>query len=150
MTTPSELQPQKGIAVPDQPRSDIQKVEKGGPAAVPEHTRAGPVYSPAVDIFENDSSITVLADLPGVKASDLKIDLRESVLTLTARITIPEAPTEVNLLREYESGVFFRQFTIGEMIEQSKIDAKLTDGVLRLELPKSERARPRQIAVRTE
>ncbi len=136
--------------MPNQSRPDIQKMDKESVVAVPEHTRPGAVYSPAVDIFESDSSITVLADLPGVKAADLKIDLRENMLTLTARVTTPEAGAEVNVLREYDSGVFFRQFILGETIEQAKIDAKLTDGVLRLELPKLERARPRQIAIRTE
>jgi HSP20 family protein len=128
--------------------SNIQKTEKGG-VAVPEQTRPGPVYAPAVDIFENDSSITVLADMPGVKAQDLKIDLRESVLTLTGRVSPPESPNEANVLREYDTGTFFRQFTLSETIDQPKIDARLSDGVLRLELPKVERAKPRQIAVRT-
>jgi len=108
----------------------IQKPEKTSGPTVPEQTRPGPVYSPAVDIFENDHSITVLADMPGVKAADLEIDLRESVLTLTGRVTSPETSEESNVLRE------------------GKIDAQLTDGVLRLELPKVEKARPRQITVR--
>jgi HSP20 family molecular chaperone IbpA len=113
-----------------------------------EQTRPGPVYSPATDIFENAHSITVLADMPGVKAEDLQIDLRESVLTLTGRVTAPEKPSESVVLREYDSGVFFRRFTLSETIDQSKIDAKLADGVLRLELPKVEKARPRQITVK--
>lgn len=115
----------------------------------PEQMRSGTVYLPAFDIFETDSSITVLADMPGVKAKDLKVDLRESVLTLTGLVTPPESVGETNVLREYESATFFRQFTLGETIEQSKIDAKLTDGVLRVELPKAERARPQRITVRT-
>ncbi len=131
-------------------RTEIQKAEKAGLPAVPEQTRTGPVYSPAVDIFENDNSITVLADMPGVKAQDLRIDLRESVLTLAGRVTSVESANEVDVLREYQTGTYFRQFTLSETVEQAKIDAKLTDGVLRLELPKVERARPRQIAVRTD
>jgi HSP20 family protein len=130
-------------------RTDIQKSEDDSISARPEQTRSGPVYTPAVDIFENDSTITVLADMPGVKANDLKIDLRESVLTLTGRASVPDTSNELHVLREYEPGLFFRQFTVGEMIEQSKIDAQLRDGILRLELPKAERARPRQIAVRS-
>jgi HSP20 family protein len=130
-------------------RTEIQRAEKSGVPAVPEQTRSGAVYSPPVDIFENDNSITVLADMPGVKAQDLKIDLRESVLTLTARVTAPEGPNESEVLTEYRSGTFFRQFTLSETINQTGIDAKLTDGVLRLELPKVEKARPRQITVRT-
>ena len=131
-------------------RTEIQKTEKAGVPAVPEQTRPGPVYSPPVDIFENDNSITVLADMPGVKAQELKIDLRESVLTLTGRVTPPEDERELDVLREYQTGTFFRQFTLSETIDQAKIDAKLTDGVLRLELPKVEKARPRQITVRTD
>ena len=131
-------------------RTDIEKAEKAGVPTVPEQTRPGAVYSPSVDIFENDNAITVLADMPGVKAEDLKIDLRESVLTLTGRVTPPDNPKESDVLREYQSGTFFRQFTLSETIDQAKIDAKLTDGVLRLELPKVEKARPRQITVRTD
>ena len=129
-------------------RTEIQKSEKGVPT-VAEQTRSGPLYSPAVDIFENDNSITVLADMPGVKAQDLQIDLRESVLTLTGRVSTPETPTESDVLREYRSGTFFRQFTLAEIVDQARIDAKLADGVLRLELPKVEKAKPRQITVRT-
>jgi HSP20 family protein len=130
-------------------RTEIQKADEAGVPTVAEQTRPGPVYSPAVDIFENDNSITVLADMPGVSAQDLQIDLRESVLTLTGRVTISEGRSESDVLREYGSGTFFRQFTLSETIDQAGIDAKLTDGVLRLELPKVEKAKPRQITVRT-
>jgi HSP20 family molecular chaperone IbpA len=130
-------------------RTEIQNTEKAGAATVPEQTRPGPVYTPAVDIFENDNAITVLADMPGVKAQDLKIDLRESVLTLTGRVAPEDGAEETDVLREYQTGTYFRQFTLSETIDQAKIDAKLSDGVLRLELPKIEKARPRQITVRT-
>jgi HSP20 family protein len=129
--------------------SNIQGTEKTGAPNVPEQTRPGAVYSPSVDIFESESSITVLADMPGVKAQDLKIDLRESVLTLTGPVTAAASEKESAVLREYQSGTFFRQFTLSETIDQSKIDAQLSDGVLRLELPKVAKAQPRQITVRT-
>jgi HSP20 family protein len=128
---------------------DVQKTEASNVGATPEQTRTGPVYSPAVDIFENDSAITLLADMPGVKASDLAIDLRENVLTLTGRVTAHRTAKESNVLSEYRPGTFVRQFTLSETIDQPKIDAQLTDGVLRLELPKVEKARPRQITVRS-
>jgi HSP20 family protein len=130
-------------------RTDLRKADKPSVPAVPEQTRPGAVYSPPSDIFEDDNVITVLADMPGVKAQDLKIDLRENVLTLTGRATPLEGQNEMVILREYEPGTFFRQFMLSETIDQSKIDAKLSDGVLRLELPKVEKAKPRQIAVRT-
>jgi HSP20 family molecular chaperone IbpA len=145
----SALKKQEETAMAREPRTDIQKAENEGMATVPERTRPGPVYSPAVDIFENDASITVLADMPGVKADDLNIDLRESVLSLTGRVTSTGNTKQTDVLREYQTGTFFRQFTLSETIDQAKIDAKLTNGVLRLELPKLEKARPRQITVRT-
>jgi len=131
-------------------RTDIQKIEKAGVPTVTEQTRPGPVYSPSVDIFEQDDSITVLADMPGVKPQDLEIDLRERVLTLTARVASANGSKESEVLREYESGTFFRQFTLSETIDQAKIDARLADGVLRLELPKVDKARPRKITVRAD
>ena len=131
-------------------RTDIQKVDKAGVPTVPERTRSGVVYSPSVDIFENDDSITVLADMPGVRAQNLEIDLRERVLTITGAVTSPDHSKESDVLREYESGTFFRQFTLSETIDQAKIDARLADGVLRVELPKVEKARPRKITVRSD
>jgi HSP20 family molecular chaperone IbpA len=128
--------------------TEIQKSDKSSVSAVPEQTRPGPVYQPSVDIFENENSLTLLADMPGVKADDLKIDLRENVLTLTGHVSSRETNEEHDVLREYSPGTFFRQFTLSEAIDQAKIDAKLADGVLRLELPKVEKAKPRQITVR--
>lgn len=129
-------------------RTEIQKSEHGGVPTGPEHTRQGPVFTPAVDIFENENSITVLADMPGVKGEDLNIDLRESVLTLSGRVAPAEGSSETPVLREYQAGTYYRQFTLAESIDQAKIDAKLTEGVLRLELPKIEKAKPRQVTVR--
>ena len=130
-------------------RADLRKQDAPGSGARPEQTRPGPVFLPAVDIFESDRSITVLADMPGVKAEDLSIDLRESVLTLNGAVKRPRKTGETDVLREFATGTFFRQFNLSEAVDQSKIDAKLVDGVLRLELPKVERAQPRQITVRT-
>lgn len=127
---------------------DLQKAETSYLAGHPEQTRPGPVHLPVVDIFEDDNRITILADMPGVTTQELKIDLRENVLTLSGHVPNSESATETNLLREYQPGTYFRQFTLSEVIDQSKIDARLSQGVLRLELPKVERAKPRQITVK--
>jgi HSP20 family molecular chaperone IbpA len=129
--------------------NELQKADKSNVPAAPEQTYTGPVYTPAVDIYESDDRISLLADMPGVKAKDLKIDLRDNVLTLSGRVDAPEGANEASVLCEYGSGTYFRQFTLSEAIDQSKIDAKLNDGVLHLELPKAERAKPRQISVKT-
>jgi HSP20 family protein len=114
-----------------------------------EQTKPGPTFTPAVDIFETDQEINVLADMPGVKAKDLTIDLRDDVLSLYGEVDAPEGPREVDVLREYETGKYLRQFTLPEVIDQSKIEADLKDGVLRLRLPKVEPAKPRKITVKT-
>jgi HSP20 family protein len=111
-----------------------------------EPTRPGAVFSPAVDIFETSEAITVLADMPGVKADGLTIDLRESVLSIDGRVA-EVTGEEHAVLREYETGSFRREFKLTKLIDQAKIDALLRDGVLRLTLPKAEAARPRKIEV---
>jgi len=122
-----------------------QKTEVSTPA---EQTTPGAVFSPAVDIFETDKDINLLADLPGVKSDDLKIDLRDSVLTLSGDIAPSEGPDEKDIFVEYEVGKYYRQFTLSEEIDQNKIEAELKDGVLRLVLPKAEKAVPKKITVK--
>ena len=123
-----------------------EKAELMGPT---EHTKPGVTFTPEVDIFETQSEITLLADLPGVKAEDLVIDLRENILTLDGYVRSSIQDDEVEVLSEYRIGKYYRQFNLSEIIDQSKIDAELKDGVLRLTLPKAEAAKPRKIAVRT-
>jgi HSP20 family protein len=112
-----------------------KKTEVTTPA---EQTRPGLVFTPAADIFETEKEITLLADVPGVKARDLNIDLHENVLTLDG-----------DVIREYRTGKYYRQFALSQLIDQAKIDADLKDGVLRLRLPKVEAAAPRKIAVKS-
>lgn len=126
-----------------------QELQKREAQDLAEQTREGRVFTPNADIFERDEVITVLADMPGVTPGNLTIDLREGVLTLTGRVESPQSPKEEEVLREYEVGTFFRQFALPEAVDQAKIDARLTDGVVRLELPKAEAARPRRITVKT-
>lgn len=127
---------------------EIQAKEKQEVSVPAEQTKPGPVFTPAVDIFETEKEITLLADLPGVKSDELNIDLRDNVLTLTGDVTPWEGAEEEDLLIEYEIGRYFRQFTLSEVIDQDKIDAQLNDGVLRLTLPKIEKATPRKISVK--
>mgnify|MGYP003572523571 FL=1 len=114
-----------------------------------EQTRPGLVFTPTVDIFETDKEITLLADIPGVKPDDISIDLKDDVLTLTGEVESPQGKEEVDVLREYQTGKYFRQFTLSEMIEQSKIEAEVKDGVLNLVLPKVEKAAPRKVTVKS-
>jgi HSP20 family protein len=130
-------------------KKELQAREKAEVSTPAEQTRTGPTFTPAVDIFETDQEITVLADMPGLKARDLAIDLRENTLTLSGDVESPEGEKEEEVLREYRTGNYYRQFTLSEGIDQSKIEAALKDGVLRLTLPKIEAAAPRTIPVKT-
>lgn len=114
-----------------------------------EQTRDGAVFTPDVDIFETEREITLLADLPGVKPENLSIDLRDDVLTIAGETEDSRKEGQVGIIAEYESGKYYRQFTLSEMIDQAKIDAKLNDGILRLTLPKVAKAASRRITVKT-
>lgn len=126
---------------------DLQVKEKQEISAAAEQTKPDIVFTPVVDIFENQQALTVLADMPGVRPDDLVIDLNDKVLTMMGDVVPPEGKDEVDVMREYRTGRFYRQFTISDIIDQSKIEAALSDGVLRLTLPKAEAAKPRQIKV---
>jgi len=127
----------------------LQAKEKAEVTTPAEQTRPGLVFTPAVDIFETEKEITLLADMPGVKAGDLNIDLNENVLTLDGEVKSPEGNDEMDVIREYHTGKYYRQFTLSQVIDQAKINAQLKDGVLRLTLPKIEAATPRKITVKS-
>lgn len=126
----------------------LQAKEKMQAAVPAEQTKPGPVFTPAVDIYETETDIMVLADMPGVTADGLLIDLRENVLTFSGEVTPPEKSGETDVLREYQTGRYYRQFSLSEVIDQGRIEAELKDGVLQLKLPKVEEAKPRRIQVK--
>jgi HSP20 family molecular chaperone IbpA len=126
---------------------ELQVKEKQELAAPAEQTRPGLVFTPDVDIFETDREIVLMADMPGVAADSVTIDLRDGVLTLSGDVKPWEGPEESDVLVEFEIGKYYRQFTLSEIIDQDRIEAKVEDGVLRLHLPKSEKAMPRKITV---
>jgi HSP20 family protein len=101
-----------------------------------------------VDIFESEGNITVLADMPGVASDDVTIDLQNNELKISGEVEDRGSEKERYLLREYNTGRFHRHFTLSDRIDQNKITASMKDGVLRLVLPKAEKAKPRRIEVK--
>ena len=126
---------------------EIKVKEKQEVTTPAEQTIPGLVFTPEVDIFETDKAITLLADIPGVKPEKLNIDLRDNILTITGDVDRLQTANEELLVMEYETGRYYRQFTLSEVIDQTKIDANLNLGVLRLSLPKVAKAAPRKIAI---
>ena len=131
----------------DKDSKELQAKPKQELSTAAEQTRPGLVFTPSVDIFETDREITLLADMPGVTAKNLTIDLRENTLTLTGEVESAGGADKEGLMIEYETGKYHRHFSLSNVIDQSKIDARLNDGVLRLTLPKVEEAKPRKIEV---
>ena len=99
--------------------TELQRTNQEAAEDEAEHTRPGPVYKPAVDIFENAAGITLLADMPGVRPDDLEVDLREGVLSLTGRVVPPEGEGEADVAREYNPGTFYRQFSLADTIDNA-------------------------------
>ena len=114
-----------------------------------EGTRPGPLFIPAVDILEDPTGITIVADMPGVDGKNVDIDLKDNQLTISGRIDPVEGEKEVSLYKEFLYGDYIRQFTLSYVIDQNKITAKMEDGVLRLILPKVEKMKPQKIKVST-
>ena len=113
-----------------------------------EPTFEGRYFSFSADIVESDEAVTVIADLPGASAETLDIDLRDNVLTIAARVE--PVPADWRLIHgEYEMGGYLRRFTLGPAIDQERIKAAVNDGVLKLELAKPDRLKPRKIQLQS-
>jgi len=112
-----------------------------------EGTRPGPVFIPAVDILENERELVLLADMPGVESKNVEIDLKDNQLTIIGRVAPVESEKEVSLYKEFNWGDYSRQFILSNVVDQTKITAKMDDGVLRLTLPKVEKVKPQKIKV---
>ena len=114
--------------------------------AAAENTRARPVAAPPVDIYENEQGYLVLADLPGVANDGVQIRFEDGELSI--RATRNDEGAGQLLGAEFGAVDFVRRFSIPETVDAEKIDAKLSNGVLHLSLPKASRVRPRQISVK--
>lgn len=111
-----------------------------------EGTRAEERYvSPPVDIYETKEGLMLVADLPGVTAEGLDIQVKDDILTINGRVR-PQMLGEP-VYCEYELLSFFRQFQLAEDVDTSRITAQLRNGVLELSLPKAEAAKPKTIKV---
>lgn len=112
-----------------------------------ELTRDEPVFLPATDIYEKSDAVLVMCDMPGVDEKSVDVGLENGVLTITGRQESAPMDGYELLHHGYRTGIFRRTFNVTADIDASKIDAKISKGVLRLILPKTEKAQPRKIAV---
>ena len=125
--------------------SDLQTREKQ--ALEREGIRPGLVFRPDVDIVERPEEFVVTADVPGVDEGHIDVRLEEGVLSIDATQATKLDSAWTPVYAEYRLGGYHREFTVSEAIDTEAIQAKMRNGVLELHLPKSQRHRPRQIAV---
>lgn len=103
--------------------------------------------TPAVDIYENEEEILVYADMPGVVKDDISVDINNGTLSISGvrKLSVNGSIT----YEEFSNVEYVRNFSVPQTIDVEKVEAELKNGVLRLHLPKSEAAKPRQIEIKT-
>jgi HSP20 family protein len=124
---------------------EVSEKQEVSPAKC-ELTYEGVYFTPAVDIYETEKELVLLADLPGVEANCLEVSLKDDNLSIVGRTASGQEEGE-SLLEEYRTGNYFRNFLVAEAVDQSAITASLNDGVLRLVLPKAAKTIPRTIPI---
>ncbi len=124
----------------------FSNVSNQGPVREEEVLRSS--WTPAVDIFETPEAIVLKAELPGIAAQDIAVEVKDHILTLKGEKKWEKETKEENYHRmERSYGSFQRTFTLPGTVRQEKAKAKFKDGILEIALPKVEEARPRQIKV---
>jgi HSP20 family molecular chaperone IbpA len=102
---------------------------------------------PRVDVLEDDTGITLLADLPGVPKDKLEVKVEGETLTIEGAVATPTPQQLEAVYAEIRVPRYRRAFTLSRELDTGRIDANLKDGVLNLRIPKQENAQPRRIAV---
>lgn len=105
--------------------------------------------TPRIDIHEGPDGLILEADLPGAAENQVSIQLEDNILTLYANIASPAPEGARPLFEEYRVGDFYRSFILSDEVERSRITAELRNGVLRLVLPRAERAKTRRIEIKS-
>lgn len=124
-----------------------KEITQSQEARAPLDTAAERAATPAVDVFEDETGITLLADMPGVPREQLELHVEGDALHIEGRVQ-PQTPNGLEAIyAELRVPRYRRSFTLSRELDSSKIDANLKDGVLTLRIPKQAHAQPRRIAI---
>jgi len=102
---------------------------------------------PPVDIYEDENGFTLLADMPGVAKEQLVVRVTGDNLLIEGAASVPASGNLELVYGEVQTPNYRRSFTLSRELDPGKIEAKLSNGVLHLRIPKAEEARPRRIDV---
>ncbi len=106
-------------------------------------------WLPSVDVHENETQITLRAELPGLAEEDVELTVDKGRLTIQGEKRLEKEDTDGNYRRiESSYGSFYRSFPLPDSIDQDKIEARFDNGVLNVLLPKTEEAQPKRIEVK--
>ena len=104
---------------------------------------------PKVNVYEYDDKVGVIAEIPGLDKKDLSIDVEEGVLTIAGNKHGLFDDTGAKVIRrELKQSSFKRQFELGELLDGDKVKASFKDGLLSIEIPKVEPAKPKKTSVK--
>lgn len=106
-------------------------------------------HTSSIDIYEVADGLVLEADLPGATDDSVTFQLEDNVLVLHARVASPAPEGARTLHEDYQPFDFQRSFILSDEVERAKISAELKNGVLRLRLPKAERAKTRRIEIKS-
>jgi HSP20 family protein len=105
-------------------------------------------FLPPCDVYETKDNIVLKAEIPGMKKEDLELTIENGILTIKGEKKEEKETTEENFYRvERAYGHFFRTFTLPNKVNVEKIHAVYTDGILMVEMPKLETAKPKSIKI---
>jgi HSP20 family molecular chaperone IbpA len=124
-------------------KTDLVKTEE----TMPERSREIPAVVPLVDIYENEDEILLHADMPGVDKENITVNIDNGKLFLGGVRCV--TGTGAVQWEEFSDVEYQRTFSVPQTIDVDKVNAEMKDGVLRLHLPKSDAAKPRQIEIKT-
>lgn len=119
-----------------------REVEKPEETTVPAR-----FYQPNTDIFEDEGSLTLVMEMPGVLKDNVDITIEKNILDVEGKIDFSKYEDLEPVYTEYNVGHYKRSFSLSSKIDQSKISADMNDGLLTLVLPKAEEAKPRTIKI---
>jgi len=106
-------------------------------------------FQPVVDVSENENQYMIQASIPGVKKNEITLDVKDNVLTISGeRKSEIESQDSKVLVSEIRYGRFSRTFHLPDMVNHDKIEAKFEDGILNVMIPKTEKAKPKSIAIK--
>ena len=104
---------------------------------------------PKVNVYEYDDKVGIVAEIPGLSKKQIKVDVEDNILTISGdkHSVWDDAKAKV-LRRELKQSSFKRSFTLGELLDGDDISANFKDGVLSIEIPKVEPAKPKKHSIK--